>query len=130
MLNTRFLLALLTAAVLASQASSAFAHGPRVRAERIAHYHAQQRPWHGPYSNTQAGLPVALVVPPTAHMQSSYSWGVSQTEMRPIYHKFGRTFTGGDGSEVDVYSGNNFLPTPVWPSHTDQFGIYYVRGPY
>ena len=122
-------LGLLALAMLGMLGSPAQA-GKRTRAEKIAYYHAQQRPWHGNYSHTATGLPVPLVVPPTAHMMSAYSWGVAQTEIRPIYHQFGRTFTGGDGSEVDVTSGKYFHPTPLWPSHTDQFGIYPVRGPY
>lgn len=110
-------------------ANASFAEGPHVRAERQAYYHAQMRPWHGAYSHTQWGTPVALVVPPTSHMQTSWSWGVAQTEVRPIYHQFGRTY-GGEGGGVDVYSGRYFRPTPLWPSHTDQFGVYHVRAPY
>jgi hypothetical protein len=26
--------------------------------------------------------------------------------------------------------GYGFLGTPNWPSHTDQYGVYYVRGPW
>lgn len=126
MLKTRLIALALALGTLACSAE-AFAGGPRVRAEKIAWYHAQQRPWHGPYSNTEYGTPLALVVPPTAHMQSSYSWGVSQTEIRPIYHQFGRHY---EPNVVEGFSSPNFLPTPVWPSHTDQFGIYYIRGPY
>ena len=79
-------------------------------------------PWHGAYYHQEYGAPVALVVPPTSHMRQTYSWGVSQNLMYPIHHQFGRPATPpGYGA---------FLPTPPWPSHTDQFGVYYVRGPW
>ena len=51
--------------------------------------------------------------------------GVTQTEMMPIYHQFRRPYPG-DGAGMGV----GFLSTPRWPSHTDQFGVYYVRGPW
>ena len=82
-------------------------------------------PWHGQYYYQQWGAPTALVVPPVSNMQTSLSWGVSQTSMVPIYHQFARPYPG----EAEGL-GNTFLPTPRWPSHTDQFGIYYVRGPW
>jgi hypothetical protein len=92
-------------------------------------WHAARRaarmPWHGAYYHTQYGRPVALVVPPTAHMQTSWGWGVAQTTMTPIYHQFNRRYPVPTGM-----GGNVFLPTPRWPSHTDQFGVYYVRGPW
>jgi hypothetical protein len=113
-----------------SQVNELYAGGPHARADRIARYYASQRPWHGSYSYTQWGGPVSLVVPPTARTQVSYSWGVSQTEVQPIYHQFHRDYPGpfpGNGS--GVYAPN-FLPTPYWPSHTDQLGVYPVRGPW
>ncbi|MDX1944608.1 MAG: hypothetical protein SFU86_04305 [Pirellulaceae bacterium] len=122
--------ATLLGAVLAI-APSTWAGGPHHghkanRADRIARYYAAQRPWHGNYSYTPWGTPVALVVPPTAKMHTSYAWGVSQSEMVPIYHQFFRDYPGpaADGS------GAGFQPTPYWPSHTDQFGVYPVRGPW
>lgn len=99
--------------------------GRRARASRWAHRFALTRPWHGDYYYTPWGTPAALVVPPTAHMQTAWSWGVSQTTIRPIYHQYQRTDPGSGG----LVPGQ-FLPTPVWPSHTDQFGVYYVRGPW
>lgn len=86
---------------------------------------AADRPWHGPYYHIQYGQPVALVVPPTAHMRQTYSWGVSQNKMMPIHHQFGRS-----ASSPGALPHGSFRPTPAWPSHTDQFGVYYVRGPW
>lgn len=93
------------------------------------HQWAQQAagtyPWHGSYYHQQYGAPVALVVPPTAHMRQTYSWGVSQNLMYPIHHQFGPRNPGYG------YAGAaGFNATPHWPSHTDQFGVYYVRGPW
>lgn len=94
-------------------------------ADRLAARHAQTMPWHGPYYHTAWGVPVALVVPPTAHMQVNWGWGVSQSTVTPIYHQFSRNYPG----EFEG-PGYPFAATPHWPSHTSQFGVYYVRGPY
>jgi hypothetical protein len=56
-------------------------------------------------------------------MQSNYSWGVSQNTMTPVYHQFSGKAANGGGGGV-------FKATPYWPSHTDQFGVYPVRGPW
>jgi hypothetical protein len=81
--------------------------------------------WHGGYYDVAWGRPVALVVPPTAHLQTHYSWGVGGFRVTPIYHQYelGNP-TSGD------YDRAWFQPTPRWPSSTDQFGDYYIRGPW
>ncbi|MDZ4850787.1 MAG: hypothetical protein SGI77_15985 [Pirellulaceae bacterium] len=84
---------------------------------------AAQRPWHGDYYYLKTGQPTALIVPPTVTMQSNFSWGVSQNTMTPVYHQFGQGPASGAG-------GGMFKATPYWPSHTDQFGIYPIRGPW
>ncbi len=99
--------------------------GRRARASRWGYRFAQTRPWHGDYYHTATGTPVALVVPPTAHMQAFWGWGVAQSGTRPIYHQFARPYPG-----ESTMTPGQFQPTPVWPSHTDQFGVYYVRGPW
>ena len=92
---------------------------------------AMSTPWHGQYYNVNYGRPIALVVPPTAAMQSKYAWGVGNTVSVPIFHQFGRQYPGGMGGPGGVMGPNGvFLPTPYWPSNTDQFGVYYVRGPW
>ncbi len=80
--------------------------------------------WHGAYKNWRFGTPTALVVPPTASYQSSYAWGVGQTRSTPIHHQFGR----GGGASIGGGNGAGFRNTPYFPSSTDQFGIYPVRG--
>jgi hypothetical protein len=81
--------------------------------------------WHGYYSHTGWGTPVALVVPPTAENQTHWGWGVGNTRITPIAPQFGRNY-GGPGWTVP----GALRATPRWPSDTDQFGVYPVRGPW
>jgi hypothetical protein len=81
-------------------------------------------PWHGAYYDPAWSGPVALVVPPTAERQTKWSWGVTNTDVVPIYHQFRRQWPG------PFSGGPGFAPTPYWPGHTDEFGVYYVRGPW
>jgi hypothetical protein len=105
--------------------SSASAVGPfaRVANDQYNRWVASQRPWHGGYSYLPYNEPAALVVPPTVESHTEYSWGVAQTEIRPVWHQFGPQYPGGS-------YGGPFRATPYWPSHTDQFGVYYVRSPW
>ncbi len=96
---------------------------PATLSDYSARNHAHSQPWHGNFYYTQTGQPTALVVPPTAVMQQNYSWGVSQNTMTPIYSQYGRSAPIGGG-------GGRFYATPVWPSHTEQFGVYPVRAPW
>ena len=84
---------------------------------------SMQTPWHGEYYYLKTGQPTALIVPPTVTMQSNHSWGVSQNTMTPVYHQFGGNAATGGG-------GGIFKATPYAPSHSNQFGIYPVRGPW
>ena len=122
----RFLLAgaaaLMLAMVAASSADAVDIYG---RTDVWAQNFATMRPWHGMYAYTPYASPTALVVPPTAHMETVQGWGVSQNLMYPIYHQYGRT------APPYGYPGRvGFYGTPWWPSHTDQFGVYHVRGPW
>lgn len=82
-------------------------------------------PWHGPYYNVAWGTPVALVVPPTARAHVDWGWGVPSTRVTPIYTQFDRDWPGPAS-----YDPRMFRPTPHWPSDTQQFGYYHVRGPW
>ena len=84
---------------------------------------SMQTPWHGEYYWLRTGQPTALIVPPTVTMQSNHSWGVSQNTMTPVYHQFGGNAPSGGG-------GGIFKATPYAPSHSNQFGVYPVRGPW
>lgn len=77
--------------------------------------------WHKGYYDPAWGVPYAQVVPRRANLQTKWQWGVTGTSVEPIYNQFQRIPGSVDG-EV-------FYPTPAWPSHTDQFGGYYVRTP-
>lgn len=81
--------------------------------------------WHGAYYEAGWGMPLALVVPPTAERQVHYGWGVGATRTTPIHHQFepGYAMPG-------YYHRAGFLPVPQWPSDTDQLGVYYIRGPW
>jgi hypothetical protein len=102
---------------------------PYAQADWIAQLRAARRSWHAGYYNTEWGAPVALMVAPTARMQTRWSWGVAQSSMSPIYAQYKRPYPGPVGGGMGIGAGP-LLPTPRWPSHTDQFGIYYVRGPW
>jgi hypothetical protein len=78
-------------------------------------------PWHAPYAHHTYRQPTALIVPPIANMQTSYSWGVGRTRMVPIYHQFTRPY-------VAPGAGGTASAAPLWPSSTLQYGVYYARG--
>jgi hypothetical protein len=111
-------------AALAPLADEAAA-GEWRRADVVAAYHAGWIPWNAPYCYTPYGVPTALVVPPTANAQTSWGWGVGRTQMSPIHHQFARPYPGDSGPDIREH-----YPTSPWPSHTNQFGIYYIRAPY
>jgi hypothetical protein len=119
-LNALLLLSLLAALFVVADTADADR-----RTDRRAARHAQGMSFHGPYYSPSVGAPLALVVPPTAHMQVKWGWGVSQGTMTPIYHQFRRSTSGGGGA-----GGMEMNPTPRWPSHSDQFGVNYIRGPW
>jgi hypothetical protein len=85
---------------------------------------AQWYNWNRNYANTDYGAPVALVVPPTANLQTNWGWGVASSRVSRIEHQFQRNYPG-EGS-----FGGPFRSTPLWPSDTTQFGVYYVRAPW
>lgn len=97
-------------------------HDMQTKGDVWAQNYASSRPWHGQHYYTQYGQPTALVVPPTGIMQQTYSWGVSRNYSVPTYHQFGYQGTPS--------AGGAFYATPVWPSSTQQFGVYPVRGPW
>ena len=103
---------------------------PWMRADWTAEQRAATSSWHAGYYHTEWGAPLALMVPPTARTQTRWSWGVAQTTVQPLYHQFKRPYPGPPmGAQYGDASGS-LLPTPRWPSHTDQFGVYYIRGPW
>jgi hypothetical protein len=85
---------------------------------------AQSSRWHANYAHAEYGRPVALVVPPTANLQTNWSWGTSSTHVSRIDQQFGRDYPGSGPF------GGKFRRTPRWPSNTNQFGVSYVRGPW
>jgi hypothetical protein len=80
--------------------------------------------WNRNYAHTEYGAPVALVVPPTAQLQTNYGWGVASSRISRIDHQFQRNYPG------EGQFGGPYRSTPLWPSDTTQFGVYPVRGPW
>jgi hypothetical protein len=80
--------------------------------------------WTAGYANASWGTPVALVVPPTAEVQTNWGWGVGNTRVTPICTRFKRDYPGPVASSIPMKA------TPAWPSDTAQFGVYYIRGPW
>ena len=85
---------------------------------------AQFYNWNRNYAHYQYGRPRALVVPPTANLQTNWGWGVSSSRLSRLDHQFGRNYPGPGPF------GGPFKHTPRWPQDTNQFGVYYVRGPW
>jgi len=83
--------------------------------------------WNRNYAYTDYGQPAALVVPPTANLQTNWGWGVASSRISRIDHQFQRNFPG---YPLGGPFGSPYRPTPVWPSDTSQFGVYSVRGPW
>jgi hypothetical protein len=108
--------------VLLMTAAVADAEGPVHRS--IVRQTACRYPWHGAFYDPAWGAPTALVVPPTSSRQTKWAWGVSNTSVVPIYHQYRRGYPGNGYDALGVW------PTPPQPGHTDQFGYYYVRGPW
>lgn len=123
-LFARLLPAAIGALLVIAASDRADAFWPNFHANQDAERQANWMPWHGGYYHPAWGQPLALVVPPTANTRTSLSWGVAQTEVNSIYHQYHRRYPGygGDFSQ--------FRGRPYWPSHTDQFGVYYIRGPW
>ena len=114
----------LAATITLGLASTAHADKHRL-IDRWALRFARTQNWHGAYGHDAYGQPVGLIVPPIVQMQVGMGWGVSQSSMTPIYHQYRRPFPGYvEGDVRQTYA------TPNWPSHTDQMGVYYIRGPW
>jgi hypothetical protein len=80
--------------------------------------------WHAQYAYTDYGAPTALVVPPTAQLQTNWGWGSPSMRVSRIDHQFTRNYPGPGPF------GGPWQYTPHWPQDTAQFGVYYVRAPW
>lgn len=81
--------------------------------------------WNGNYAHSAYGQPVALIVPPTANLQTNWGWGVASSRVSRIEHQAQRNYPG-----PGPFGLWPWRRTPQWPSDTTQFGAYYVRGPW
>ena len=114
----------LLAALLMFGALSALAPVAEAHPHMWPLYRAQNYNWNANYAHVQYGQPVAMVVPPTAQLQTQWGWGVSSSRVGRLDHQFGRNYPGPGPH------GGPFQPTPAWPQDTTQFGVYHVRGPW
>ena len=85
---------------------------------------ASQTPWNGAYGHQTTGAPIALIVPPTARTMRVFNWGVSGNTISPIHHQYSLNPTTNNAGR------GPFMKTPMYPSSTRQFGVYYIRGPW
>ena len=114
------------AMALVLQLDSANAENPARRLRRVLlPYQQTVTTWHGQYANPNYARPVAVVVPPNANMMRSLGWGVCGSQMMPLYSQYGTAYPG-----AVTASSIRFLSRPVAPSNTQQFGYYYIRGPW
>lgn len=81
--------------------------------------------WVGNYAHSSYGQPVALVVPPTAQLQTNWGWGVGSSRISRLDHQFGRDYPGPGAGMA-----GGFRTLPRWPHDTTNMGVYYVRGPW
>ena len=79
----------------------------------------------GPYYDVAWGMPLTIVVPPTARTQTDYSWGVPSTRISTIDSQF-RYQSPAPSS---AYGMGQYPPAPPQPSDTQQVGDYYGKAP-
>jgi hypothetical protein len=115
-----FVIAVALAATLLADSAPA-----QCRRMARAPQYAASSSWHGGYYHSAWGMPMALVVSPKAEFQTHWGWGVGNTRSTVIWHQFRRDYPG-----PGAYDPRLVRPTPYWPSDTDQFGVYYIRGPW
>ena len=111
--------ALAIAAIVAATPAIATAEMPYLKPLR----RAQMYNWHAQYAYTDYGVPTSLVVPPTAQLQTNWSWGAPSMRVSRIDHQYTRNYAGQGAAGPWAY-------TPHWPQDTAQFGVYYVRAPW
>jgi hypothetical protein len=81
--------------------------------------------WQDGYYSAAWGMPMAVVVPPTARWQTDYSWAAGGMRISRIDANFQRQYPGPSSS----YQMRSYLPAPPQPSDTRQTGYYNVRAP-
>ena len=81
--------------------------------------------WNTGYYDPAWGMPLAVVVPPTARWQSDYSWGVGGSRLSRVGARYQSQVSGPESA----YDRRDYLPAPPQPSDTRQFGVGYASGP-
>ena len=120
-MNRLLSLAILVVAVFAGSATAGGKH--YTHSNRGARWYNANTQWHGAHAHNFWKQPTAMIAPPTAGWQSTWSWGVGRTRMHPIYHQFTRPYVSPGGGGV-------VSPAPNFPPSTAHQGVYYIRGPW
>lgn len=119
-MNRRIVIALLVVASLGVCLAERAGAAPYIWPVRRSQYYD----WNKRYVHTAYGQPVALVVPPTATLQTNWGWGVGSSRLQRLDHQFMRNYPGAGPF------GTTYWSTPVWPNDTTQYGVYHVRAPW
>ena len=117
-MNRRFVVTLLAAAIIAALARKRL---PPIRSwpvRRSVLRLEQALRLHGLRPAGLAGGAAA------ATLQTNWGWGVGSSRLERLDHQFSRNYPGYGPF------GGAYRTTPIWPSDTTQFGVYYVRGPW
>ncbi|HOA50966.1 MAG TPA: hypothetical protein PKI05_01840 [Thermogutta sp.] len=124
-MRQRFLISSVCVVILTVSVPLVASAGENTFFGRRAAQRARSYSWSGEYYGATWGAPIAVVVPPTAEFQTHWGWGVGNFRVTPIDHQFSRNWPGpAQGGYLPL------KPTPQWPTDTDQFGMYYIRGPW
>ena len=111
---------------LAALIATSLAAAPRAGAGELFHHHSCCCDgWNAGYYDVAWGMPMAVVVPPIAHKQSNYHWGVGGYRVDHV----GAQFYSECPGPASLYNQRWYMPAPPQPSDTAQMGDYYVRGP-
>jgi hypothetical protein len=81
--------------------------------------------WQDGYYDPAWGMPLAVLVPPTARWQTDYSSTVGSARISHINSRFRPEYPGPQST----YRQGDYLSAPPQPYDTRQMGDYYVRGP-
>ena len=124
--NSKFICSLFVIVMIGMFATSDTAQAKkRDRIKQWERERANATPWNGAYRHQAYSTPLAVIVPPTATTYRSLGWGVSKNVVSPLYHQFQ---LGAPRARKAGYGPYKSLP--MYPSSSDQYGAYYIRGPW
>ena len=124
--NSKFICSLFVIVMIGMFATSDTAQAKkRHRVNQWERQRANVTPWNGAYRHQAYSTPLAVIVPPTAASSRLLGWGVSKNVVAPLYHQYQL------GAPQPSQAGfGPYKSLPMYPSSSDQFGAYYIRGPW